>query len=139
MGLGLFVLAAVGALFPLVRFRWPSREEGLSRLDRGSGIRHRPATALTDTLGTEDPVAQALWRAQRQRTLFLAENFPQKLATVKLARDLRSARLVDVVGSPALDIPSSVEEDSGDLFGLNARFTTPVTPTTRYDIVRVHR
>jgi uncharacterized protein (TIGR02302 family) len=69
VGLGLFVLAAVGALFPLIRFRWPSREEGLSRLDRGSGIRHRPATALTDTLGTEDPVAQALWRAQRERTL----------------------------------------------------------------------
>src|SRR5438270_3521881 len=69
VGLGLFVLAAVGAVFPLSRFRWPCREEGLSRLDRGSGIRHRPATALTDTLGTEEPVAQALWRAQRERTL----------------------------------------------------------------------
>ena len=69
IGLGLFVLAALGALFPLVRFRWPSREEGLSRLDRGSGIRHRPATALTDTLATQDPVARALWQAQRERTL----------------------------------------------------------------------
>jgi len=68
-GLGLFVLLALGALFPLVKFRWPSREEGLSRLDRGSGIRHRPATALTDTLATQDPVAQALWQAQRERTL----------------------------------------------------------------------
>jgi uncharacterized protein (TIGR02302 family) len=67
--LGLFVLAALGALFPLIRFRWPTREEGLSRLDRGSGIRHRPATALTDTLATQDPVAQALWQAQRERTL----------------------------------------------------------------------
>jgi uncharacterized protein (TIGR02302 family) len=68
-GLGLFVLLALGALFPLVKFRWPSREEALSRLDRGSGIRHRPATALTDTLVTQDPVAQALWQAQRERTL----------------------------------------------------------------------
>ena len=50
IGLGLFVLLALAALFPLVRFRWPSREEGLSRLDRGTGIRHRPATALADTL-----------------------------------------------------------------------------------------
>ena len=58
-----------GALFPLVRFRWPTREEGLSRLDRGTGIRHRPATALTDTLATQDPVALALWQAQRERTL----------------------------------------------------------------------
>src|SRR5665213_3761067 len=69
VGLGLFVVLALAALFPLVRFRWPSREEGLSRLDHGSGIRHRPATALSDTLATHDPVAQALWQAQRERTL----------------------------------------------------------------------
>ena len=69
IGLGLFVVLALGALFPLLRFRWPTREEGLSRLDRGSGIRHRPATALTDTLATQDPVALALWQAQRERTL----------------------------------------------------------------------
>jgi hypothetical protein len=53
--------------------------------------------------------------------------------------NLRSARLVDVATSPALDIPSSVEEDRGDLFGLNARFTTPPSPTTTYTIVRVKR
>ena len=69
VGLGLFVLAALWALWPLVKFRWPSREAALSRLDRGTGIRHRPATALTDTLATQDPVALALWQAQRERTL----------------------------------------------------------------------
>src|SRR5713226_8033462 len=69
IGLCVFVLLALGALLPLVRFRWPSREAGLNRLDRGTGIRHRPATALTDTLATQDPVAQALWQAQRERTL----------------------------------------------------------------------
>src|SRR5713226_251517 len=69
IGLCVFVLLALGALLPLVRFRWPSREAGLNRLDRGTGIRHRPATALTDTLATQDPVALALWQAQRERTL----------------------------------------------------------------------
>src|SRR4030081_3007984 len=69
MGLGLFVFLALGAVFPLLRFRWPSREAALNRLDRGTGIRHRPATALTDTLATQDPVALALWQAQRERTL----------------------------------------------------------------------
>jgi uncharacterized protein (TIGR02302 family) len=69
IGLGLFALLALGALFPLIRFRWPSREEALGRLDRGTGIRHRPATALTDTLVSQDPVALALWQAQRERTL----------------------------------------------------------------------
>jgi uncharacterized protein (TIGR02302 family) len=69
IGLGLFVLASLWAIWPLVWFRWPSREQGLSRLDSGSGLRHRPATTLTDTLSTQDPVALALWRAQRERTL----------------------------------------------------------------------
>jgi len=68
-GLVLFAGVAVGALFPLIRFRWPRREEALARLDRGSGIRHRPATTLTDTLSSQDPIAQALWQAQRERTL----------------------------------------------------------------------
>jgi uncharacterized protein (TIGR02302 family) len=69
IGLAVFVLLALAALLPAVRFRWPSREEGLSRLDRGAGLRHRPVTALADTVATEDPVALALWQAQRERTL----------------------------------------------------------------------
>jgi hypothetical protein len=69
IGIGLFALATLAAFYPFVRFRWPSREEALGRLDRGTGIRHRPATALTDTLQSSDPIAQALWREQRERTL----------------------------------------------------------------------
>lgn len=69
IGLVIFAGLAAAALFPLMRFRWPRREEALARLDRGSGIRHRPATTLTDTLTSRDPVAQALWQAQRERTL----------------------------------------------------------------------
>ncbi|ERF81701.1 TIGR02302 family protein [Bradyrhizobium viridifuturi] len=68
-GAGLFGLAALATLLPLLRFRWPSREEGLSRLDRGVGVRHRPATTLSDTLTNQDPFALALWQAQRERTL----------------------------------------------------------------------
>ena len=69
IGLGLFAVLALAALSPLFHFRWPSRQEALTRLDRGTGIRHRPATTLTDTLTTQDPVAVALWQAQRERTL----------------------------------------------------------------------
>jgi uncharacterized protein (TIGR02302 family) len=69
IGLAVFVLLALAASLPMVWFRWPSREQGLGRLDHGSGIAHRPATALTDTLSTQDPVSLALWQAQRERTL----------------------------------------------------------------------
>jgi uncharacterized protein (TIGR02302 family) len=68
-GTALFAIGALAALVPMVRFRWPTREEGLSRLDRGAGIRHRPATTLSDTLTTQDPFARTLWLAQRERTL----------------------------------------------------------------------
>src|ERR1700738_3850050 len=85
VGLGLFVLLALGALFPLIRFRWPSREEALSRLDRGTGIRHRPATALNDTLVTQDPVALALWQAQRERTLASIKRIRAGLPSPRLA------------------------------------------------------
>ena len=85
IGLGLFALLALAALFPLLRFRWPSREEALGRLDRGTGIRHRPATALTDTLVTQDPVAQALWQAQRERTLASIKRIRAGLPSPRLA------------------------------------------------------
>lgn len=85
IGLSLFVLLALGTLFPLLKFRWPSREEGLSRLDRGTGIRHRPATALTDTLVTQDPVALALWQAQRERTLASIKRIRAGLPSPRLA------------------------------------------------------
>jgi uncharacterized protein (TIGR02302 family) len=85
IGIGLFVLVALGGLIPLVRFRWPTREDGLSRLDRGSGIRHRPATTLSDTLATQDPVALALWRAQRERTLASIKRIRAGLPSPRLA------------------------------------------------------
>jgi uncharacterized protein (TIGR02302 family) len=85
VGLVLFVVLALAALFPLLKFRWPSREDGLGRLDRGTGIRHRPATALTDTLKTQDPVAVALWQAQRERTLASIKRIRAGLPSPRLA------------------------------------------------------
>ena len=98
LGLGVFVLLALGALVPLARFRWPTREEALGRLDRGTGIRHRPATALSDTLATQDPVAQALWQAQRERTLASIKRIRAGLPSPRLAiHDPRALRALVVV------------------------------------------
>ncbi|MGY3653974.1 TIGR02302 family protein [Bradyrhizobium sp. USDA 376] len=85
LGLVIFAGIAIAALFPLLRFRWPSREEALGRLDRGSGIRHRPATTLTDTLTSQDPIAKALWQAQRERTLASLKRIRAGLPRPRLA------------------------------------------------------
>ena len=109
----------------------------LFRIDPMTGV--TTEIPIMDKSGDPVTVNGADGIAQRSHTLYMAENFPQKLVTVKVASGLRGARLVDVATSPALDIPSSVEEDRGDLFGLNARFTTPATPTTTYTVVRVEK
>jgi uncharacterized protein (TIGR02302 family) len=66
----LIVLIAVAAV-PLFRFRLPSTFDGLRRLDRGSGLKHRPATAIADELaaGEQDQVSLALWRAHVEQAL----------------------------------------------------------------------
>src|SRR5687768_9008930 len=85
VGLALFALLALASLAPLVWFRRPNRIEALARLDRGTGIRHRPATALTDTLVSQDPVALTLWRVQRERTLASIKNIRAGLPSPRLA------------------------------------------------------
>ncbi len=85
VALVIFALLLVAAVWPLIWFRWPTREQGLSRLDHGSGIRHRPATELTDTLATKDPVALALWQAQRERTLASIKRIRAGLPSPRLA------------------------------------------------------
>jgi len=75
---GLFVLVVLLAVaaVPLLRFRLPSTFDGLRRLDRGSGLKHRPATALADELaaGEQDQVSTALWRAHVEQALRAANS-----------------------------------------------------------------
>jgi uncharacterized protein (TIGR02302 family) len=74
IGVVLFGLLALAALLPLVRIRIPSVGEGLQRLDRRSGLPHRPAVALTDRLAAHDSDAmtQALWRVHVERAMAAA-------------------------------------------------------------------
>jgi uncharacterized protein (TIGR02302 family) len=138
LGLGLFVALALGALFPLVWFRWPSREQALNRLDRGSGIRHRPATALTDTLATKDPVALALWQVQRERTLASIKRIRAGLPSPRLAiHDPWALRALVVVMLAAAYVAAGDERSlrteaafdwNGVLSPANVRVDAWVTP-----------
>jgi uncharacterized protein (TIGR02302 family) len=62
---------AAAAMFPFAWLRIPGVRDGLSRLDRRSGLRHRPATTITDDLAvtSKDPYSLALWNAHVERTL----------------------------------------------------------------------
>jgi uncharacterized protein (TIGR02302 family) len=66
--LGVFGLALLGSLLPLVRLPWPSRAEALRRLERTAQIKHRPASSYEDRLGTAPQGETALlWAAHRAR------------------------------------------------------------------------
>ena len=71
IGLGVFFLLTAAAFAPLLMLRVPSRIEGLRRLDRNSGLPHRPATAIADEIAvpTEDSFSVVLWRAHIERAL----------------------------------------------------------------------
>jgi uncharacterized protein (TIGR02302 family) len=75
IGLGVFFLLTAAAFAPLLMLRVPSRIEGLRRLDRNSGLPHRPATAIADEIAvpTEDSYSVALWRTHIERTLRAAK------------------------------------------------------------------
>ncbi len=67
-GLAAFGFALIASLVPLARVRWPDREKGLRRLERVSGMRHRPASSFEDEIGDDAPAGQqALWALHRQR------------------------------------------------------------------------
>jgi uncharacterized protein (TIGR02302 family) len=70
-GVVLFVALALWAAFPFLFVRLPGFAEALRRLDRVSGLQHRPATTLADQLAinAQDPYALALWNAHVARSL----------------------------------------------------------------------
>ena len=68
IGLGVVsVLAFLAALWPLVRWRPPTLEDGAARLDLDDPSLHRPVSTLNDRAAGNDPVAAALWAHHRAR------------------------------------------------------------------------
>ena len=81
-------LLAAGALYPLLGLRMPGARDGLSRLDLDSGLRHRPATAITDDLAVtpKDPYSLALWNAHVERALAAARSLKAGWPSPRVAR-----------------------------------------------------
>ena len=105
IGLFGFAVLAAAATAPLLFVRFPSQAEGLRRLDRASGIAHRPATSLADEIATprDDPWSIALWRAHVERMLKSARGLQPGLPAPRLAaRDpiaLRALVLILVIAT----------------------------------------
>jgi hypothetical protein len=73
------------------------------------------------------------------RKLYVVQNQLNRIAVVKLDRDLDEGRITEHLTDSDFDVPTTIAEQAGFLWAVNARFTTPPTPDTRYDVVRVRR
>jgi uncharacterized protein (TIGR02302 family) len=79
---------ALAAAFPFVFVRMPGLRDALSRLDSGSGLPHRPATAIADDLAVtpKDPYSLALWNAHVERALAAAKALKSGWPSPRVAR-----------------------------------------------------
>jgi uncharacterized protein (TIGR02302 family) len=79
---------AIVAAWPFVFVRMPGARDALSRLDRGSGLPHRPATAVADDLAVtpKDPYSLALWNAHVERALNAARALKSGWPSPRVAR-----------------------------------------------------
>ena len=71
------------------------------------------------------------------KTLYVVRNQLNQIAVIKLAPDLSSGELIDTITNPAFDVPTTLTEFGNRLYAVNARFSTPPTPITPYDVVQI--
>jgi hypothetical protein len=71
------------------------------------------------------------------RRLYVVQNRDNKIAVVHLKRSFRRGEVKRFLTNPNFDVPTTVAWKDGYLWAVNARFTTPATPDTTYNVVRV--
>jgi hypothetical protein len=67
----------------------------------------------------------------------VVQNSLNQVAVVKLAEQFTSGEIVELITDSRFDIPTTIANLGDALYVVNARFTTPPTPTTEYNIVRL--
>lgn len=75
----------------------------------------------------------------RGRRLYVVQNFSNQVSVVQLSQDLDEAKgtLLRVITDPALRVPTTIARSGSRYYVVNARFGTPVTTDTDYDVVRL--
>jgi outer membrane protein assembly factor BamB len=76
---------------------------------------------------------------RKGRTLYVVQNQDNKIAVVRLSRDLSKGTVTRYLEDADFDVPTTLARTGGDLWTVNARFGTTPTATTTYDVVRIGR
>ena len=73
------------------------------------------------------------------KTLYVVQNQLNQIAVVALDTDLLVGEIVRTITDPAFRVPTTIDDFGNALYAVNARFGTPATPATEYEIVRVNK
>lgn len=73
------------------------------------------------------------------RTLYVVQNFLNKVAVIRLNAAGTSGELVDELEDADFQVPTTIARFGKGLYLPNARFDTPPTPDTDYSVVRIDR
>jgi sugar lactone lactonase YvrE len=71
------------------------------------------------------------------KTLYVVQNQLNQVAIIDLSSDYHEGRIVDTITSPLFRVPTTIAGFGDSLYVVNARFGTPVTPDTEYEVVLV--
>lgn len=73
------------------------------------------------------------------KTLYVVQNQRNQIAVVALNNDFTAGTVVDTITDSDFRVPTTIAEFGNALYAVNARFGTPPTPTTAYEVVRVEK
>lgn len=100
--------------------------------NRGKLFRVDPRSGRAREIALDEPVVNGDGLLLDGRTLYVVQNRDNKVAVVRLGRRLSSGEVVQHITDPDFDVPSTIDEFGRRVYAVNARFTTPPTPTTPY-------
>jgi sugar lactone lactonase YvrE len=95
------------------------------------------ATKLIDLGGATLPNGDGI--LLHGRTLYVVQNFLNKIAVVALNQDLTQGTVTREITDSDFDVPTTVDRFGKWLYAVNARFGTPPSPDTTYKVVQVKR
>lgn len=98
----------------------------------GKLFRIDPRSGRTAEIALDEPVLNGDGLLLDGRTLYVVQNLDNKVAVVRLGRRLSSGEVVRHITDGDFDVPTTIDELGTRLYAVNARFTTPPTPTTPY-------
>ena len=73
------------------------------------------------------------------KTLYVVRNQQNRIAVVRLSPDLGRGSILPHLTHPDFSVPTTIAEFGQRLYAVNARFGTPVTPTTPYWVTQVRK